>query len=160
MNKILNRPLVKNVLSVLAVPIFGFILLNLTFIADFLFQGAINAIVRPFAQVDYGMTWRWFPPVKHVLFMIAVGIVSWFVLRSKLRTIYKAIYSVVPMAVVLVTLGIAFYRWPVVTFLLGGLFSGGCLYYCYRTKQPWIYYYAVILISLVLGIFTLAGGEI
>ena len=160
MKKILSKPWVKNVLMVLAVPIFGFILLNVTFIVDALFQRGLDMLVRPFVQTGFNMAWRWSPPVKHVLFMILVGIASWFILRSKLRTIFKAIYSVVPMAVVLVTLGIAFYRWPIVPFLLGGLFSGGCLFYCYRTKQPWPYYYAIILVSLTLGIFTLAGGEI
>jgi len=151
---------VKNFLSALAVVVFGFVLLNLAFIADALLQNSIDAIFRLFFQVDFNMAWRWFPPVKHVMFMVVISIVSWFVLQSKLRVLFKAIYLTVPVAVILVTLGITFYPWPGVPFWLGALFSGGALYYCYHTKKSWLYSYSIILVSLTLLLFTLVGGEI
>ena len=66
----------------------------------------------------------------------------------------------VPLAVVFVTIGIFLYRWSAAAYSLGGLFGAGVLYYLYRAKQPWIYYYTVMLVGLVLAIFSLAGGEI
>lgn len=66
----------------------------------------------------------------------------------------------VPLAVVLISLGIFFYRWPVVVYLSGGLFSISVLYYFHRTRQPWLYYYTLILVNITLAIFTLLGGEI
>jgi len=62
--------------------------------------------------------------------------------------------------VALVTLGMFLFSSPLPAFSLGALLVIGVLYYFYRTKQPWLYYYAVILISLTLAIFTLSGGEI
>jgi len=66
----------------------------------------------------------------------------------------------VPIAVVLVTIGMFLYRWPVVAYSVGSLFSVGILYYLYRTKQPWLYFYAVILVSLSLLTAGLFGIEI
>ena len=151
---------VKNVLSALAVVFFGFILLNLTFLLDFLFQSLVDGAVRLFTPEDVNMAWRWFPPAKHLMFVVIIGLISWFILRSKLGTLYKAIYLTVPLAVILVSVGIFLYSWPVVPYLVGGFITIGILYYLYRTRQPWLYYYTVVLVALTLMIFTLLGGEI
>ena len=96
----------------------------------------------------------------HGSFVVIIGIISWFVFKSKLKEIYKAIYMTVPLAVVFVTIGIFLFQWPIAVYLLGTLFGIGALYYFYRTKQHWIYYYTLILVGLTLAIFTLLGGEI
>lgn len=157
---LIKNPVIKNVLSAIAVAFFGFILLTLTFIFDALFQSLVDWVVKLFTSVDFNMTWHWFPPVKHALFVVIIGLISWLVFRSKLKTIYKAIYMTVPVAVVLVTVGMFLYRWPIVGYSVGSLLCIGTLYYFYRTKQPWLYYYTVVLIGLILAIFTLSGGEI
>ncbi len=157
-----ENPIAKNILSGLAVAGFGFILLNLTFLFDFLFQSLVVKFIKLFlpASVNPEVGYYWFPPLMHVLFMIIIGLISWFIFRSKFSVLYKAIYLTVPSAVVFVTLGIFFYRWPIIAYLLGSLFGIGVLYFFYRTRQPWLYYYAVILVGLVLAIFSLLGGEI
>ena len=155
-----KKPWVKNVLSALAVAVFGFILLNLTFILDFLFQSLVDGAVRLFTPDDVSMAWRWFPPAKHVMFVVIIGLISWFILRSKLGTLYKAIYLTVPVAVILATIGIFLYRWPVAVYLVDGFITIGILYYLYRTRQHWLYYYTVVLVAATLMIFTLSGGEI
>jgi len=155
-----KNPIVKNILSAVAVAGFGFILLNLTFLFDFLFQSLVDAIVTLFTPVNFNMAWYWFPSLKHALFVGVIGVISWFVFRSKLGVLYKAIFMTVPLAVVFATLGIFLYRWPIAAYSLGGLFAIGVLYYFYRTKQPWLYSYTVILVGVVLAIFTLSGGEI
>jgi cation transport ATPase len=160
MKKLLKNPVVKNILSALAVAIFGFILLNLTFLFDALFQSLIDGIVRIFTPVDFNMSWQWFPPIKHAMFVVVILLISWFVFRSKLKVLYKAIYMTVPVAVVLATVGIFLYQWQIVSYSVGSLLCIGTLYYFYRTKQPWLYYYAVVLVGLALAIFTLTGGEI
>jgi hypothetical protein len=151
---------VKNILWVLAVPFFGFILLNLTFLFDYAFQSAIRVILRLFLPGDLFMQYRWLPPVLHIFFVIIIGLISWIVFRSKLKALPKAIYMTVPVAVVFVTIGIFLYPRPVISYLVGFLFAIGVLYYFYRTKQPWVYYYTVILVGIVLAIFSLLGGEI
>ncbi len=151
---------VKNILLAIAVAVFGFILLNLTFIFDFLFQTLIDSFIKFFIPIDINRTWQWYPPLKHFLFVIIIGLISWFVFKSKLKTLYKVIYLSVPLAVIFVSLGIFFYRTPLVSYLLGVLTTLGFLYYFYRTKKPWLYFYALILVSLVIATFSLMGGEI
>lgn len=151
---------VKNILSAIAVAIFGFILLNLTFIFDFLFQSLIDGVIKLFTPADINMAWHWFPPMKHAMFVVIIGLISWFVFKSKLKVLYKAIYMTVPLAVVFATIGIFFYRWQIAVYSLGGLFGVGVLYYLYKTKQPWLYYYTLILIGIVMLLVRLLGVEI
>ena len=160
MKKLLKNPLVKNILSAVAVAIFGFILLTLTFLFDFIFQSVIRALVSLFIPLNPDTDIFWLPLLFHGSFVVAIGLISWLVFRSKLKVLYKAIYMTVPVAVVLATVGIFLYSWPIVSYSVGSLLCISALYYFYRTKQPWLYYYAVVLVGLTLAIFTLLGGEI
>ena len=156
--RVSKNPWVKNVLSALAVAVFGFILLNLTFLLNFLLFQFIDLFVSDEFMSTH--QWQWFPMMRHAFFLVIIGLISWLVFRSKLGTLYKAIYMIVPLAVIFVTLGLFLYHWPVVPYLVGGLFTIGVLFYLYRTKQPWLYYYTLMLVALSLTIFTLLGGEI
>lgn len=160
MKRLLKNPLASNILSVLAVAIFGFILLNITFLFDAVFQHAIRGFFGLFIPFGPEINPYWFPPLMHCLFVIVIMLISWLVFKSKLKTIYKAVYMTVPVAVVLATVGIFLYPWQAISYSVGSLLCIGALYYFYRTKQPWLYYYAVILVGLTMGIFTLLGGEI
>lgn len=157
---LIKNEFIKNILSALAVAVFGFILLNLTFLFDFLFQSAIRGIVGLFIPLGPDMRLYWFPPLMHASFVVVIGLISWLVFRSKLKVLYKAIYMTVPLAVIFVTIGMFLYPWPIAVYLLGILFTIGILYYFYRTKQSWLYYYTLLLVGLTLTIFTLLGGEI
>jgi len=155
-----KNPIAKKILSAVAVAGFGFVLLNITFLFDFLFQSLVDGIIKLFTPADINMAWHWFPPLKHALFIVIIGLISWLVFRSKMSTFYKAIYMTVPLAVIFVTLGMFFYRWPAVAFSLGSLFAIGVLYYLWRTKQPWLYYYTVVLVGLAMAIIGILGVEI
>lgn len=155
-----KNPIVKNILSAVAVAVFGFILLNLTFMFDFLIQSLVKGLIELFTPVDLMTNFQWLPPAMHSLFAVIIGIISWLVFRSKLGVLYKAIYMTVPLAVVFATLGIFLGRWPVAAYSLGSLLSIGVLYYFYRTKQPWLYYYTLILVGLTFTIIGLFGVEI
>jgi hypothetical protein len=147
MRQALKYPIVTHIASAVGVAVSGFILLNLTFLLDFLFQNAIDAVVS-------------FPPFKHVMFMIMIGLISWPIFRSKLRVFFKAAYMTVPLAVVFATLGMFLFPWPPAAYIVGSLFSMSVLYYLYRTKQPWLYYYTLVLVSLTMLLVGLSGVEI
>lgn len=153
---------VRIILAIIAVPIFGFILLGLTFIFDSLFQSTLRRLLGFLVPLgpEPEMNLGWLPPLQHLSFAIVIILISWLVLRLKIKTIFKAIWLTVPLAVVFATVGIFLYRWPIAVYSLGGLLLIGILCYLYRTKQPWIYYYAAILVAAVLAVFTLAGGKI
>lgn len=159
-NQIIKNQAIKNILSAVAVAIFGFILLNITFLFDALYQGIIRGIVNLFIPLTPDTNLYWFPPLMHGSFVIVIGIISWFVFKSKMKVLYKAIYMTVPLAVVYVTIGIFFYQWQIIVYFLSILFGAAVLYYLYHTKQPWIYYYTLILISFLMLLVALLGIEI
>ena len=144
----------------MAVAGFGFILLNLTFLFDFLFQTAVKGVIKLFTPVDLALTYIWFLPMMQVLFVVIIGFMSWLVFRSRLGVLFKAVYLTVPLSVLFVTMGILLYPWPAVAYVLGSVFSIGVLYYFYRSRQPWLYYYTLILISLSMLLVGLLGVEI
>jgi len=136
----------KKILSAIAVAAGGFVLLNLLF----LFYALITNFIGIFAPPDAAMRYFWFAPAEYILFLVILGLISWFVFRSKLKTIYKAIFLVTPVAAVCAGFGILFYHWQAAVYSLSGLFAAGVLYYFYRKKYPWLYYYAFILVGLAM----------
>lgn len=151
-----KNPYIRNTLSALAVAIFGFILLNLTFLFDFLIQSLIKQLFR----VKSNIIGQGFPLINHIIFVVIIVLISWFVFKSKLGEIYKVIYSTVPLAVVFVTTGIFLYRWPILLYSVSTLIFGAIMFYLYRTKKTWLYYYTVILVASVLLIMGLLGIDI
>ena len=151
---------VRNVLLVLGVAGAGFVVLNLLFVLDAAFQSLLDLIFRVFTPVDINMAWSWYPAVKAILFVIIIAFVSWPIFRSKLATVWKAIYLFAPTALGLFIIAVPLYRWPPVAISLGTIATLITLYCFYKTKQPWLYYYSVIIVALALLIITLTGTQI
>ena len=150
----------KNILSALAVAFFGYILLNFTFIIDFLFQTLIDKEVKIFLSIEGNKIWLWYPAVKHLFFLFLIVLLSRYIFKSKLKTIYKNIYFTVPLSAIYVTAGMFLYRWPIAAFLTSSYFFFGFLYFFKRTKLSWLYYYTLILVTLVFLIGSLLGTQI
>ena len=150
------NPRVKNILSALAVAVLGFVLLNLTFLLNFLLFKLIDLCIPH----EFTSGFQRFPMARHALFLVIIMLISWPVIRSRLSTLYKAIYLTVPVTVVLVSIGIFMYQWPPAAYLVAGIFTAGILFYLYCMRQSWLYYYAVLLVALTLMVFTLLGGQI
>ena len=130
--------------------IFGFILLNLTFLFDAIYRGLLRGFVSIFIPLNPETNIFWLPQLFHGSVIIIISIISWFVFKSNLKSFYKATYMTVPLAVVYATIGIFFYQWQLIVYLLGTLFSLFILYYLYKNKQSWIYYYTLILITFTM----------
>ena len=154
------NPVVKNILFALAVAVFGFILLNVAFLLDFLYQTLLDKILGLFISVDVNMRLYWYPPIKHLSYLALLWVGGWYIFRSKLHMLLKAIYMTVPLAFSLATIGMFLYQWPIAAYVVGASFSLGVLYYLYRTKQPWLYYYTLVLVSLTMLMITIFGVEI
>lgn len=156
----IKKPVLKNILTALIMAIVGFILLNATFLFDWLFQSTIKGLISFFSPINHEDVRVWFFPLMHILFVIVIGLISWPILKSKLAPVYKATYLMVPTAVVFVTIGMFLYRWPIFSYSLGILIGFITLYYFKRFKLSWMYYYSVILVGIVLMIMTLSGTDI
>jgi hypothetical protein len=134
----------------------GIILLNLTFVAYFLFVSALDVVLPG----KGGDAHDWVRALELGLFVLLVGSVSWWVLRSGLRSLLKAAYLTVPLGVAYASLGVLLSRWPGVAVALGIVFFAVVLGYLRRSAQPWIYIYALVLVSVAMLAITLTGTDI
>ena len=138
----------KNVLSALAILVSIPILLTLLFL--------FYALIFNF----YYNTLHWGQTAGPITLFVILAVLSWFIFRSKLATLFKAIYITVPVAAVLAFIGAYFYGSPVLIYSLGALFSLGVLAYLFLAKKPWLYYFSVILVSITLFLVVLLNVEI
>jgi hypothetical protein len=150
----------RRVLSALAIIVFGFILLNLAFLFDALFQGVIRRLFGILMPLGPDSQLHWFPPLMHGLFCLVILAISWLVFRSKLGTLYKAIFLVVPLATVYATIGILFYGWQPLVLALGAICGLAVLWRIYKSRQPWQYYFALASTSLLMLLVVLLGIDI
>ncbi len=155
-----KNPVVSNILQAVTITVVGFLLLDLTFILTAVYQGLLRLLFSLFVPVETLMSGFWYPLLARLSFLVVIGLVSWWILRSKAAAVYKATFSLVPIATVYVTIGMFLSRWPVAVYTLGAAFGVGVGYYLYRTKQKWQYYYALALISAVLLYMMISGIDI
>lgn len=147
----------KKILTIIGIPLVGFILLNITFLFAALFHTIFNRLFSG----HYEIISRWIPASRHILFAIVIILISWFILKSKkIKELYQATYAVVPTATILVTIGIFLYQRPLAVYSLSVLFFGAIIYYLYRKKKPWFYYYSVTWVTLALLIMGILGIDI
>lgn len=147
----------KTALTVVAIPVLSYILLGLAFLVDAVFQNLINRFFLPSYDVDV----KWFPPSKHILFLVLILIISIFILRAKkFKDFYKAVYSSVPTGVLFATVGLSLYRWAAVQYSVCVLIYAFIILYLFKTKRSWMYFYAVSAVALTLLLMNIFGVEI
>lgn len=151
-----NKPVVKYGLPALGVAFYGVILLSLAFTLSYLIDSSFDYLF----QSAWNQTIPWHPPVKHLIFLGSIAAISWFVLKSKFKEYYKIIYLTVPTAVIFTYVGVSMYLWPVLSHIIGAVIYGSILYYFHLTRKPWLYYFSVSLVTLVLVIMGLLGVDI
>lgn len=152
----MKKNLIKKIFPVILIPAAGFILLNLTFLFYFLLDTVMNRLF----VYDFNPSMRWIPVIKHILSSAVIVVLSWLVLRSKLNELFKAIFSTVPAAVILVILGMLFSPWPAAAYGICALFYAAAIFYLYMTKKSWMFYYAVSLVALALLVMRISGMDI
>ena len=146
----------KNSLYALAVVFFGFNLLVLAFVLNWFTTAFIGLFFPP----GFPAAHPWFAQLALVIYLIIIAYISWLIFRSKLEEIFKGIYSTVPSAVVFAVTWLLLSRWPVLAYSVCALILLTIIYYLYRTKKSWRYYYPVILVAIVLLVMNILGIEI
>ena len=156
MSMVNKKLTLRNTLSGLAVLVFSPILLTVTFLLYALINLFYDHIIP--GKPNEGLIPYFF--LRPITLFAALAILSWFVFRSRLATLYKAIYTAVPVATVLVFIGIAFESQSGLVYSFGALFSLGVLTYLLLTKKPWLYFFSVVVVTIALFMMTLLGMEI
>ena len=139
----------KNALSMFSIIIGGFVLFNVAFL--------LSAVVMLGWMRIMGMSENYAPPfISKVIYLILILLISVVVLKSKRNTLVKATYFTMPLMVVIVMIGIAFYQQSkMLIFTIGTLIIGSVFFYLYKKKLPWQYYFATLYVA-VLGICVIA----
>ena len=148
----------KNILSAMTIAAGGFILFNIAFILAAVTRQACNLFVRLFAgNNDFAINpifWRYG-------FALIVLCISWFVFKSKLKTLVKATYLTMPLMVLLILQGIRFYgqpRW--IPIGVGAFVLGALIFYLSKKRLSWQYYFATIYTGILALFVMLAGIDI
>jgi hypothetical protein len=136
----------KNIPSALAIFASVIVVIPLVFILDHMHIGSGPS--------------RLLIPLLPLLFLLIVLIVlSRIVFRSNKTVLYKAVYTVVPITIILYYIYIGLPGWTVLeSHLLGALFIVCILVYLFFKKKNWRYYFSVISTTIALLIFELLVG--
>lgn len=150
-----NKVWPKKILSAIAIIVGGFVLWNLAFVLAAAVSFCWRAMLGiPNDQIA-ASGWRY-------LFLALVLIISWFVLRAKrVNTLIKATYFTMPLMVILILEGIQLYAYSNwLAFIIGAIIDLAVLFYLYKKKSPWQYYFATIFTGATALIVMLAGIDI
>ena len=150
--------MLQKLLTVISVCGLGFLFLNLAFMTDYAFQMFLMWIISSVADVDMLVQTSALPAVLHIAFLILLAVASSSILRSRVNTVVKAAWLMVPIAAVYLTIGMFTVTYPVIG-IIGGILAGaGMLYGIRRYGNHWSYYVswfaigAGMLIGAILGL--------
>lgn len=152
------KPWQKIVLSALVIVVGGFLLFNTAFSLAALVSMVCNFLVGALSQTDdFALN----PMFWGGLFVLIILVVSWFVLRTKWNVLVKATYLTMPLMVVLIFTGILLFEQPAwVPVAVGAAIVCAVLFFLYKKKLPWQYYFAVLYTGALALYVALAGVEI
>lgn len=145
----------KNILSMLVIVVAGFILFNVAFILAFLVNRVFNLLI--FSPIDWSGGSGTIHGLWHYVYVFLILLISWFIFRSRLKDLWMAAYLTMPLMVVLAEVGLHLYRWPVLVWTCGAVIAALALFFLYKSKRSWVYYFAVLFVVAV-GIVVLTSG--
>lgn len=145
------------IIALIFIPLVGFVLLNVAFLLTAVIR---MGLARLFFVGDSEPS-AWMPPLFHISTALLFLLLSFLVFRMKsLKPLFKATFAVVPTAVLLVYTGMFLYNWPIAVYMLSILIVAAIIFYLYKTKRSWMFYYAVGLVSATLLYMQIKGIDI
>jgi hypothetical protein len=147
-----RKPWQKALLSMVTIVAGGFVLFNLSFLLAVLVTYAIKAVSGGVAEVE---------PYALGVYFVLLGILSWFIFRSKLNDLLKALYLTMPLMTVLVGVGIALNAQPKwIRLAAGAVAVFAVLAYLVKRKLSWMYVFAAVFVGVMGLIIVLANIQI
>jgi hypothetical protein len=160
-SKLFKNPILKKIILGIGIIVIGYLLLILTFLLAAVFQGILRRLFGLFVQLNENSPYTIIPGIMRLLFLIFIFFISWLLLhKSELPDFWKATYLIVPLATAFVTIGIFFYQSPIMVYTLCIIFGTAVLYYLYKTKKPWLYYFSFFFISILMLLVQILKIEI
>jgi hypothetical protein len=135
------KPWHKNVLSMLAIAVIGFILFNVAFLLAAIVMGGVSSFIGTQGGPPY---------VGRIMYLVVILLISWFVFTSRLSDLAKATYLIMPLMVFLIMEGMLLNEQPQLIILaVGAVMVGAVLYYLHQKKRSWLYYFATFYVTVV-----------
>jgi len=148
----------KTVLSAIIIAAGGFILFNTAFLLAAGIINGLNWLIKLIAgSEDVAVNMQF----GAILFVLLILIASWFIFKSKLPTLGKAVYLTMPLMVVLIYQAILLSEMPSwIPVTTGAVIVGLIVLYLYKKKLSWMYYFAALFTGAVALAIALLGIEI
>lgn len=145
------NPIKKYALPAGIIVVGGFILFNLAFILTALVVNLLLAVEgNPESSILH--------IVGRLLALLLILVIIGLILRTRINHTVKATFMTMPLMTILVLLGITFYGQPLwVLYGVGAAIILAVLFFLYKRKLPWVYYFATLFVA-ALGIFIMATG--
>jgi len=150
-------PFGEHVWQSLMISAIGFVLVNASFILDFLWHNSVTLAIMQITGSDPNELYAWYPHALKVSFLLLVLLASYFALTSKLSTVIKAAFSTVPVVSLLLAVGAFFAGSSTYATLSGTAIVAGILYWLSRHDMPWQYIFSVLLAGICSLAFIVAG---
>lgn len=145
------------ILALFFIPLGGLILLNLAF----LLTAVIRFTMVRLININDSNSLSRIPFAMHIGTAVILLAFSYLVLtKVEFNDLYRATFSIVPIAVLLVYTGMFLFEWPIAVYAVSVAIVASILIYLYKTKRPWMYYYALFLISSALLYMQITGIDI
>lgn len=137
------KPWQKNALSALTIVLGGFVLFNLAFLlASFVIISSMRIMGMPQDAAP--------PFLSKVLYLILILLISFGIFKSKLNTLVKATFLTMPLMVLHVLIGLTLYpQSQLLIALIGALILIAVLFYLYKRKLSWQYYFATFYVAIL-----------
>lgn len=152
-----DGPFVRYIWQSLIISAIGFMLLNASFLLDFLWHNSVTLAIMQITGSDPNELHAWYPPALKVSFLLLVLFASYFVLTSKFNTVIKAAFTVVPVATLLLTTAQFFAGSSTYATLSCVVILAGILYWISKHGMPWQYLFSVTLAGIGSLAFIITG---
>lgn len=131
------------VLPLVTISIGGLLMMGLTWLLYAMIYNLLESLFFP----DNPMA---FPAdiVRRVYALVLV-LLYLILLRTQLSDLFKAVLITGPLSTVLITVGFVFYEKPVISIASMIVVAAVCGVLLYRSKKPWLYYYAGVIATLI-----------
>ena len=138
----------KNILSILVIIAGGFVLFNVAFLLYALVINSTMSVLK--------ITQKEAPPIiGRLLYLFIIFLISWFVFRSRLNDLIKAVFLTMPLMVTFIIMGIILYeksKWIIIG--IGAVIVFGILSFLYKKKLSWLYYFSTFYV-VFLGLYVM-----
>lgn len=130
------------------IAIVGFLLVNISFMLDLLWHNSVTFAMFQLTGLDPNDTYAWYPVVLKISFLLMIVLIAYFLYLSRLGTLIKASFTAIPVATLLLTIGLSMSGSSTYAVLSCLVVLAGIVTWLIRHRIPWQYSFSALLAGL------------